>query len=132
MARFRLEGKIGLPATGNIEKRPGNVRGFLGKQPQDGGSYFYRFSTSLHGYGSFDAFDTVRFSAAGMNVGGDNAGAHGVHPNALSCNLLSQANGQRVYRSFGRGIVNVFSRGAQDRGLLRHVYDCAAPASLPG
>ncbi|MNK93092.1 hypothetical protein D3C87_1132380 [compost metagenome] len=67
-----------------------------------------------------------------MEIGIDEAGAHGVDPNPLARHFLGQADGEGVQRAFGGRVVDVLVGRAQTCGHRGHVDDAAALPAVPG
>ncbi|MNP45357.1 hypothetical protein D3C76_1392740 [compost metagenome] len=65
-----------------------------------------------------------------MHFGINQPWPHGIYADALRSHLQRQPGGKRVYRPFGGGIVDVFSRSAEARGSGRDIDDRPALAAM--
>src|SRR5450830_366936 len=94
--------------AGHIDKGAGGIGSLIRQQPQDGVGDFFSSAAALHRYRVLEAIDTPGFTAAGMNVGVDQAGANGIDANAFSSHFLGQADGEGIDGALRGSVVDVF------------------------
>lgn len=98
------------PATGYIDNTACRIGRFIGHKPEYSLGNFFRRADALHRDIVFNAFNAIRLTAAGMDLGVYDARPYGIHAYAIFRHFPGQALRKGINSALGRGIVYVFTR----------------------
>src|SRR6185436_10912347 len=87
-----------LATAGDVDDRAGGVGGLVGSEPEDGAGDFLGLARACERRHGADALEAARVAAAGVDLGANHAGAHGVDADAVAGNFLRQAHGEGIDR----------------------------------